>query len=126
VELSTEDTKYPIRHKIEIYPEYMAQDTLDVLTMVGNDIREKLQAIVDGKPFNPNYNHILAKYLCNNPDVIVYINNDKRNDFYSYCQGLKLIGRKITTIVEVTVVPDESDPKCLQKLYVKQITHDGR
>jgi hypothetical protein len=126
VELSTEDTKYPVKHRIEIYPEYMEQDTLDVLTLVGNDIREKLQAIVDGKPFNPNYNHIMTKYLCNNPDVLVFINNDKRNDFYSYCQGLKIIGRKITTIVEVIVVPDEARPQCLQKLYVRQITHEGR
>ena len=126
VELSTEDTKYPIIHRIEVFPEYMAQDTLDVLTMIGNDIREKLQAIVDGKPFNPNYNHILTKYLCNNPDVLVYINNDKRNDFYSYCQGLKIIGRKITTIEDVIVVPDETTPECLQKLYVRQSTHDSR
>jgi hypothetical protein len=126
VELSTEDTKYPIRHRIEIYPEYMEQDTLDVLTLVGNDIREKLQAIVDGKPFNPNYNHIMNKYLCNNPNVLVMVNNDKRDDFYSYCQGLKITGRKITTIVEVIVVPDENTPQCLQKLYVRQATHEGR
>ena len=126
VELMTEDTKYPIRHQIEIFPEYMAQDTLDVLTMVGNDIREKLQAIVDGKPFNPNYNHILTKYLCDNSDVLVFINNDKRNDFYSYCQGLKILDRFVTTIVEVIVVPEENRPQCLQKLYVRQITHEGR
>ena len=124
IELTTEDTRYPIKHIIEVYPEYMAQDTTDVLTMVGNDIREKLQAIVDGKPFNPNYNHILTKYLCKNPDVLVFINNDKRNDFYSYCQGLKIIGHKVTIIQEVTVVPDEDQPQCLQKLYVKQITTD--
>jgi hypothetical protein len=124
VELTTEDTKYPIHHQIEIYPEYMAEDTTDVLTLIGNDIREKLQAIVDGKPFNPNYNHIMTKYLCNNPDVLVFINNDKRNDFYSYCQGLKLIGRRITTIQEVVVVTDEENPQCLKKLYVKQITNE--
>jgi len=126
IELTTEDTKYPIKHTIQIYPEYMAQDTTDVLTMAGNDIREKLQAIVDGKPFNPNYNHIMTKYLCNNPDVLVFINNDKRNDFYSYCQGLKIIGHKVTTIQEVVVVPDEENPQCLQKLYVKQITNESK
>ena len=85
-----------------------------------------MQAIVDGKPFNPNYNHIMTKYLCNNPDVMVYINGDKRNDFYSYCQGLKILGRNITTIVEVVVVPDEKRPNCLQKLHVNQVTHDSR
>jgi PKD repeat protein len=126
VEATTEDTKYPVKHIIEIYPEYMEEDSTDVLTMVGNDIREKLQAIVDGKPFNPNYNHIMTKYLCNNPHVLVMVNNDKRNDFYSYCQGLKIIGRKITTIVEVIVVPEETKPQCVQKLHVTQITHDSR
>ncbi|GHT65524.1 PKD domain-containing protein [Bacteroidia bacterium] len=126
VDLTTEDTKYPIKHTIEIYPEYMEVDSLDVLTLVGNDIREKLQAIVDGKPFNPNYNYVMTKYLCNNPDVLVFINNDKRNDFYSYCQGLKILGRKITTIVEVIVVSDEVKPQCVQKLHVTQITHEGR
>ncbi len=124
VELTTEDTKYPIMHRIEIFPGYMENDTLDVLTLVGNDIREKLQAIVDGKPFNPNYNHIMNKYLCKNPQLLVIVNNDKRNDFYSYCQGLKIIGRRNTTIVEVVVVPSEESPECLQKLYVTQFTHD--
>ena len=126
VEVTTEDTKYPITHTIEIYPQYMEEDSTDVLTLVGSDIREKLQAIVDGKPFNQNYNYIMTKYLCNNPNVLVMINNDKRNDFYSYCQGLKIIGRKITTIVEVVVVPDEAKPQCLQKLHVTQVTHEGR
>ena len=126
VELSTEDTKYPVKHRIEIYPEYLEEDTLDVLTLVGNDIRERLQAIVDGKPFNPNYDHVMNRYLCNNPDALVFINEDKRNDFYSYCQGLKITGRRITTIVEVIVVPEEERPNCLQKMYVRQITHEGR
>jgi PKD repeat protein len=126
VELTTEDTKYPIKHSITIYPEYTEEDSLDVLTLVGNDIREKLQAIVDGRPFNPNYNYVMTKYLCNNPDVLVMINNDKRNDFYSYCQGLKILGRKITTIIEVIVVPEEARPQCVQKLHVTQVTHEGR
>lgn len=124
VELTTEDTKYPIIHEIEILPYYMEDDTLDVLTLVGNDIREKLQAIVDGKPFNPNYNHIMNKYLCKNPQVQVIINNEKRNDFYSYCQGLKIVGIQNTTIMEVVVVPDEENSSCLQKLYVTQFSHD--
>lgn len=124
VALMTEDTKYPIMHTIEILPKYMENDTTDVLTLIGNDIRERLQAIVDGKPFNPNYNHVMTKYLCNNPQVTVMINNSKRNDFYSYCQGLKIIGRRNTTIVEVVVVPDENRPECLQKLLVTQYSNE--
>jgi len=126
IELTTEDTKYPIKHQIEVFPEYMAQDTTDVLALIGNDIREKLQAIVDGEPFNRNYNHIMTRYLCNNPEVLVTVNNDKRNDFYSYCQGLKIIGLHVTTIVDVIVVPSEERTECLDKLYVTQTTRDSR
>lgn len=124
VELITEDTKYPIKHLIEIYPKYMDNDTTDVLKMIGNDIREKLQAIVDGKPFNPNYNHIMTRYLCNNSKILVTINNDKRNDFYSYCQGLKILGKSSITINNVIVVQDENNTQCVQKLIVSQYSYD--
>lgn len=124
VELMTEETKYPVRHQIEIFPKYMENDTTDVLSLIGNDIREKLQAIVDGKPFNPNYNHIMTRYLCNNSQLLVVINNDHKNDFYSYCQGLKILGKHNTDILQVIVVPDEERPACLSKLYVMQATRD--
>lgn len=124
IELTTEETKYPVRHRIEVFPKYMESDTTDVLSLIGNDIREKLQAIVDGKPFNPNYNHIMTRYLCNNSQLLVVVNNDRKNDFYSYCQGLKILGKKNTDILQVIVVPDEERPACLQKLYVLQATRD--
>ncbi len=124
VELTTEETKYPVRHQIEIFPKYTESDTTDILSLIGNDIREKLQAIVDGKPFNPNYNHIMTRYLCNNSQLLVVINNDRKNDFYSYCQGLKILGKQNTDILQVVVVPDEERPACLSKLYVMQATRD--
>lgn len=124
IELITEDTKYPVKHTIEIYPKYTDNDTTDVLKMIGFDIREKLQAIVDGKPFNQNYNHIMTSYLCNNPNILVTVNNDKRNDFYSYCQGLKILGKKSITISEVIVLQDENNTQCLQKLIVSQYSYD--
>ncbi|MCE3590130.1 hypothetical protein LXJ59_26445, partial [Escherichia coli] len=65
--LSTETTQYPVRHTIRIEPNFQRNDSADVQTLIGNDIRERLQAIVDGKPFNQNYNYILSSYLCNNP-----------------------------------------------------------
>ena len=49
-----------------------------MLVVIGNDIREHLQAIVDGKPFNVHYNYILKKYLCGNPDIAVTVNNNKK------------------------------------------------
>jgi hypothetical protein len=120
VELMTEDTKYPVRHGITIIPKYMEEEN-DERSRMGNDIREKLQAIVDGKPFGPNYNHILTRYLCNNPNIIITINETKNNDFYSYCQGLKIIDRRNTTILEVIVFPDENRPGCLKTFKVIQV-----
>lgn len=48
--LTTEETQYPVRHTIEVLPQYAENDSTDVLVVIGNDIREHLQAIVDGKP----------------------------------------------------------------------------
>lgn len=118
--LSTEETKYPIRHIIEIIPQYVENDSTNVETLIGNDIREKLQNIVDQKPFNTNYNYILSTYLCNNSNTLVAINNTKKNDFYSYCQGLKLIGRKKTKIENVVIELDPANDACVQKLNVIQ------
>ena len=98
----------------------MTNDSTDVFVLIGNDIKEKLQAIVDGKPFNSNYNYIMSKYLCNNSETLVIINNTKRNDFYSYCQGLKIIGREKTIIDNVTVDVDTQTGECVRQLTVTQ------
>ena len=119
VRLSTENTRYPIVHSIEILPQYMENDSTDVFVLIGNDIKEKLQAIADGKPFNTNYNYIMNNYLCKNPDTPVFINNTKRNDFYSYCQGLRFIGRK-KTIIDNVIVDVDSQSECVKKLTVVQ------
>lgn len=119
--LSTETTQYPVRHTIRIEPNFQRNDSADVQTLIGNDIRERLQAIVDGKPFNQNYNYILSSYLCNNPDVVVTVNGEKHNDFYSYCQGLKIIGRKRLVIENVVVdVKDDESDECVKQLLVTQ------
>ncbi len=118
--LTTEETKYPIRHIIEITPQYSESDSTDIETMIGNDIKLKLQAIVDQKPFNTNYNYVMTSYLCNNPNTQVIINNSKRNDFYSYCQGLKIIGRKQTVIENVLVELDQEKETCVKKIIVIQ------
>ena len=121
IQLTTEDTQYPVRHTIEILPQYTENDSTDVLVLIGNDIREHLQAIVDGQPFNTHYNYILKKYLCGNPDIAVTINNNKKNDFYSYCQGLKIIARRKTIIDEVFVdMGDNLHNECVMQLMVTQ------
>lgn len=117
--LRTEETKYPIVHTIEIIPQYMDNDSTDVATIIGNEIKERLQAIVDQKPFNTHYNFIMSTYLCNNPNTLVVINNTKKNDFYSYCQGLRIIGRK-KTIIEKVLIDIEESASCINKLIVIQ------
>lgn len=118
--LSTEETQYPIRHLIEIFPQYAEDDPADAEALIGSDIKEKLQNIVDQKPFNTNYNYILGNYLCSNSNTLVIVNNSKKNDFYSYCQGLKIIGRGRTTIESVVIELDPSNDACVRKLNVIQ------
>ena len=120
VRLSTENTRYPIIHEIEILSQYMENDSTDVFVLIGNDIKENLQAIADGRSFNTHYNYILNNYLCKNPDIPVVVNNTKRNDFYSYCQGLRFIGRKNTIIDNVIVDVDSQSGECVKKLTVVQ------
>ena len=92
-----------------------------MLVLIGNDIKEHLQQIIDGQPFNIHYNYILNKYLCKNPDVMVTVNNTKQNDFYSYCQGLKIIARRKTIIDEVLVdMGDDHMGECIVHLLVTQ------
>jgi PKD repeat protein len=120
--LSTETTEYPVRHTIKIIPNAI-NDTTDMQLVMGNDIKEKLQAIVNGQSFNTNYNYILSKYLDNNPNIPVVVNNTKDgNSFWSYCQGLKIVGRGVTTIQSVVVdIVDENSVK-VSKLIVMQET----
>lgn len=118
--LTTEQTKYPIRHIIQVLPIYEDNDSTDVESLIGNDISEKLQNIVDQKSFNVNYNYIKDTYLCNNSNTLVIINNTKKNDFYSYCQGLKIIGRKKVKIENVIIELDPTNDACVQKLNVIQ------
>lgn len=119
VRLSTEKTQYPVTHWIEVMPKYMEADSLDAMTLAGNDIRIRLQNIADGKPFNPNYNHVLNTYLCQNPDVLVTVNNNRRNDFYSYCAGLRVAGRG-TSVETVFVESSKPESGCIDHLIVVQ------
>ena len=118
--LMTEETQYPIRHNIEIIPQYVENDTTDIISIIGNDIREKLQAIVDQEDFNKNYNYILNTYLCGDPYAAVVVNNKKRNDFYSYCQGLKIIGRNKTRIENVLIDAGDMVQSCIKRIIVVQ------
>lgn len=118
--LNTENTKYPIRHRINVLPYYSENDTTDMMVLIGLDIKEKLQNIVDGKPFNTNYNHVVNKYFNGNSNTLVTINNNKHNDFYSYCQGLRHIGRKSVNIETVLVESDSEESGYVSRIAVIQ------
>lgn len=120
--LETEETKYPVRHTIVIEPQYNDNDTTDAASIIGNDIKARLQAIVNQRPFNENYNYLLREHLCGNHNTLVVINNTKKNDLYSYCQGLRIIGRKKTQIDNVIIDMEinEDGTYCVTKLMVLQ------
>lgn len=120
VKLSTEFTQYPVIHQIEITPQYMGDENEDTINAIGADIREKLQAISDGKSFNINYNYIIDTYMCGNEKTEVIINNSKYNTIYSYCQGIGMTGKGKLIIEQV--LAEIPDPKTglVKKLTVIQ------
>lgn len=120
VRLTSEDMVYPVVHHIEILPEYSETDTSDVLSLIAKDIQERLQNIIDGSSFNENYNYILNKYLCSNPNQKVLINGVKQVDFYSYCHNLKIVGSQLSTIINEVVVEPDKESNCVKRILVKQ------
>lgn len=100
VKLYTERTAYPIIHNIEVLENFEFSDT-DGKLLIVNDIKDKLQNIADGLDFNLNYNYLLNNYLAGNKDVLLIVENKGRNDFYSYCHGLKFLGNSNLEITKV-------------------------
>jgi hypothetical protein len=106
VSLTAENTGVSVHHTIVVSPKFMESDIQDTITV---DIKRKLQLIADGRSFNDNYNHIVTRYLRGNPNVEVTINTNTVNDFYSYCQGLRIAGRGKIVIDDVFVEGQNSD-----------------
>lgn len=120
VRLLTESMQYPIVHHIEVIPEFADADSSDVLSLIAVDIREHLQRIVDKRTFNEDYKYVLNRYLDGDSKVVVSVNNEKENDFYSYCYGLNIIGRQCQTVIEEVVVETTPDEGRVKKLLVNQ------
>ena len=118
VQLRTEETMFPILHHIEILP-YFSEDYTDIASIIAESIRGRLQAIVNQQSFNINYNYILNNYLCGNANTIVIVNNNRRNDFFSYAMGLSVVGRNRTIIESVAIEMDDDD-ECIIRLIVFQ------
>ena len=116
--LRTEETMFPIRHEIEILPHF-SEDYTDITAIIAESIRQRLQNIVDQRPFNVNYNYILNNYLCGNANTIVVVNHTRRNDFFSYAMGLNLIGRN-RTIIESVAIELCANDECVVRIFVIQ------
>ena len=123
VKLTTDNTQYPITHSIVIYPKYttiVPPPPDDRMARIAADIKNRLQAIANGTSFNTNYNYILSTYLCGNPNVIINVNENKKNDFYSYCQGLRVTGKNNTVIDSVFVESSDPNSRCFDIFLVMQ------
>jgi len=121
VSLYTDEMAYPITQKIQILPSYkVATDSqsLDVMyDSIDNDFKFHLQKIANGENFNLNYHYLLKKYLCNNEDAVMKVNNSKINNFYYYCAGLQFDKNSIIQSVKVGF---DDKQNCVTKVEVQQ------
>lgn len=122
VTLYTDENTAPIQHAITILPAYDQLDDAELkiednYQKLDNDFKYRLQQIANGNSFNLNYNYLLNKYLCNNENATVSVNDSKINNFYLYCAGLQF--DKNTVIQTVKLNFDDSQ-NCVTKVEINQ------
>lgn len=121
VSLYTDETAYPIRQKIRILPSYkVMNDTVsldDMYKKIDDDFKYHLQQIAEGKSFNEHYNYLLKKYLCNNENAVMKVNNSKINNFFYYCTGLQF---DKNSIIQTVKVGFDDKQNCVTKVEVQQ------
>lgn len=131
IKLETDKTKYPITKEIEIvqlYEPFKAPEVIDSSGIVVNDIKKRLQIIAnlsarDTKAYRDQVNYLKNKYICNNlSDVVVVVNEEKYNDFLSYCQGLHYLDGNGTIIQEVKL----DTIKCFKQINITQKTKNTK
>lgn len=125
VKLKTNQSRYPVYHKIEVLPMFqkLTSEPIDSISIVQNDIREKLQAIanagVRNKPvFYKNLRHIERNYKCDE-DIVVVVNGSLYNDLISYCQGLHFLEGRGSKSIEISQVKVDTI-HCIKKIEVLQ------
>lgn len=121
VSLYTDETAYPITHKIRVLPSFkVMNDSLsvdDLYQKIDDDFKYHLQQIADGAGFNQHYNYLLSKYLCKNENAPIKVNTSKINTFYYYCAGLQFDKNSIIQGVKVSF--DET-MNCVTKVEITQ------
>lgn len=121
VKLMAGNMMYPIVHTIEVMPEFAIDESTDVDAQASDEFKERLQQIIDERNvFNTNYNYLLRHYLNGNADVMVLINGTNENDFYSYCNGLKIMGKQQSTVI-MDVNPERDSNGRIKRLLVNQV-----
>lgn len=124
VYLYTDETAYPVLHKIKIHPSFKdLNEELNVedgYKSIDNDIKEHLQQIANGAPFNHHYNYLVNTYLCQNENAVVLVNTTKRNSFYYYCMGLRF-DRNVS--IESVKAGFNEEANCVTKLNVVQTSN---
>lgn len=121
VTLFTDESIEPILHHIKILPGYDAlqEDVTveDAYAKMDNDFKYHLQQIANGSNFNTHYNFLLRKYLCNNENTVVKVNDSKVNNFYMYCAGLQFDKNNVIQTVKVNFDDAQS---CVTKVDITQ------
>jgi len=121
VTLFTDENIEPILHHIKILPGYDAlqEDVTveDAYAKMDNDFKYHLQQIANGNSFNTHYNYLLRKYLCNNENTVVKVNDSKANNFYMYCAGLQFDKNNVIQTVKVNFDDTQS---CVTKVDITQ------
>ncbi|MBK1895159.1 PKD domain-containing protein [Chryseobacterium paridis] len=122
VTLYTDESIEPIIHRIRINPSYDALNDQDVsvedaYAKIDNDFKYHLQQIANGNSFNSHYNYLLQKYLCNNENTVVKVNDSKVNNFYMYCAGLQF---ERNTVIQTVKVNFDDTQNCVTKVDINQ------
>lgn len=122
VTLYTEESMTPIQQNITITPAYNALDDAelkvdDYYEKVDNDFKYHLQQIANGNSFNMHYNYLLSKYLCNNENTTVSVNESKINNFYLYCAGLQFDKNNVIQTVKLNF---DDAQNCVTKVEINQ------
>ena len=113
---------YPIVHTIEVMPEFAIDESSDIDVQTSDEFRIRLQQIIDERNvFNKNYNYLLKRYLNKNSNVSVLINGTNENDFYSYCNGLKILGKQQSTVIMDVNIERDKNGK-IKRLLVNQVS----
>lgn len=124
VYLYTDETAYPVVHKITIYPSFenlnRELDVEEGYKAIDLDFKEHLQQIANGAPFNQHYNYLVTKYLCQNENALVLVNTNKRNSFYYYCMGLRFDRKAVIESVKVGL---NEEVNCVTKLTIVQVSN---